>query len=164
MRWKKKVSIETHGDTVETNSAPPLRGGDKGEGEVTSEKHPHPNPSPSMGREFSATLSLCMIAKNEEDNIERALMSVKPVVDEMIVVDTGSTDRTKDIARALGAKVYDFPWTDNFSDARNFSISKATGKWVLVLDADEAISPLDYGKLRELVTPPIPPLPKWGVK
>jgi len=92
-----------------------------------------------------------MIVKNEEDNIERALISVKPAVDEMIVVDTGSTDRTKDIARALGAKVYDFKWTDNFSDVRNFSLSKASGKWILVLDADEAISPLDHEKLRRLV-------------
>ena len=81
-----------------------------------------------------------MIVKDEEENIERSLMSVKPVVDEMIVVDTGSTDRTKDIARSLGAKVYDFQWTDSFSDARNFSLSKATGKWILVLDADEVIS------------------------
>jgi glycosyltransferase involved in cell wall biosynthesis len=96
-----------------------------------------------------------MIAKNEEDNIERSLLSVKPVVDEMIVVDTGSTDRTKDIARSLGAKVYDFPWTDSFSDARNFSLSKASGKWLLVLDADEAISSLDYERLKELVIPSI---------
>lgn len=103
-----------------------------------------------MGREFSPTLSLCMIVKNEEENIERALMSVKPVVDEMIVVDTGSIDRTKDIATALGAKVYDFPWTDDFSEARNFSLSKATGEWILILDADEVISPSDYEKLREL--------------
>ncbi len=71
-------------------------------------------------------------------------MSVKPLVDEMIVVDTGSTDRTKKIARAFGAKVYDFAWTDSFSDARNFSLSKASGEWILVLDADEVISPSDY--------------------
>jgi tetratricopeptide (TPR) repeat protein len=101
-------------------------------------------------------LSLCMIVKDEEENIERSLMSVKPLVDEMIVIDTGSTDRTKDIARSLGAKVYDFQWTESFSDARNFSISKAAGKWILVLDADEVISPRDHERLRGLVTPPYP--------
>ncbi|MEW6003159.1 MAG: glycosyltransferase, partial [Nitrospirota bacterium] len=99
----------------------------------------------------SVSISLCMIVKNEEQNIARALSSVKPVVDEMIVVDTGSTDRTKDIAKAFGAKVYDFAWTDSFSDARNFSLSKASGKWILVLDADEVISAFDHEKLRELI-------------
>jgi hypothetical protein len=97
------------------------------------------------------TLALCMIVKNEEDNIRRALESVKPVVDEMIVVDTGSTDRTKDIAKEMGAKVYDFVWTDSFADARNFALSKATSKWILILDADEVISPDDHDKLRELI-------------
>ena len=92
-----------------------------------------------------------MIVKNEEKNIIRALQGVKPLVDEMIVVDTGSTDRTKKIAKVFGAKVYDFQWTDSFSDARNFSLSKATGDWILVLDADEVISERDYGKLRELI-------------
>jgi glycosyltransferase involved in cell wall biosynthesis len=98
------------------------------------------------------TLSLCMIVKNEENNIRRALMTVKPVVDEMIVVDTGSTDRTKDIAQELGAKVYDFPWTDSFAEARNYSLSKATGDWILILDADEVISPSDHEKLRKLIS------------
>jgi len=65
-----------------------------------------------------------MIVKNEEQNIARCLTSVKPVVDEMIVVDTGSTDSTKEIAKTFGAKVYDFPWTDSFADARNFSLSR----------------------------------------
>ena len=69
------------------------------------------------------TISLCMIVKNEEINIERCLLSIKPAVHEMIVVDTGSTDRTKDIAKACGAKVYDFEWTNDFSAARNcFSV------------------------------------------
>jgi GT2 family glycosyltransferase/Flp pilus assembly protein TadD len=109
------------------------------------------------------TISLCMIVKNEENKIVRSLTSIKPVVDEMIVVDTGSTDRTKEIAKALGAKVYDFKWTDNFSDARNFSISKASGKWILILDADEVISSLDHESLKKLVKihpPSIPPLPR----
>ena len=92
-------------------------------------------------------LSLCMIVKDEEDCLARCLLSATPVVDETVIVDTGSTDRTKEIAKAFGAKVYDFEWTDDFSEARNLSLSKATGEWILVLDADETISPLDYDAL-----------------
>ena len=103
--------------------------------------------------EFSSpqTLSLCMIVKNEEDNIGQCLQSIRPVVDEIIVVDTGSTDRTMDIAKTFGARVYNFEWTDSFSDARNFSLSKASGRWILILDADEVISPSDHGSLRKLI-------------
>jgi GT2 family glycosyltransferase/Flp pilus assembly protein TadD len=102
---------------------------------------------PNKGK---ATLSLCMIVKNEEPNLARCLMSVKPVVDEMIVVDTGSTDRTKSIAAAMGAAVYDFLWSNDFSEARNFSLSKAAGDWILVLDADEVVSSMDHGVLRKI--------------
>jgi GT2 family glycosyltransferase/tetratricopeptide (TPR) repeat protein len=97
------------------------------------------------------TLSLCMIVKNEEQHLARCLLSVKPVVDEVIIVDTGSTDRTKDIAKVYGARVFDFPWTNDFSAARNHSLSMATGDWILVLDADEVISPLDYARLQRIV-------------
>jgi tetratricopeptide (TPR) repeat protein len=91
-----------------------------------------------------------MIVKDEEPHIAKCLMSVKPIVDEMIVVDTGSSDRTKSIAAALGARVFDYPWTDDYSEARNYSLSKATGDWVLVLDADEVISPSDHPNLLKL--------------
>ncbi|MDY6986512.1 MAG: glycosyltransferase [Thermodesulfobacteriota bacterium] len=97
------------------------------------------------------TISLCMIVKNEEQHLARCLSSLKPVVDEIIVVDTGSTDRTKEIAAVFGAKVYDCEWSDDFSAARNASISKASGDWILVMDADEVISPLDHDSLRQLV-------------
>jgi GT2 family glycosyltransferase/2-polyprenyl-3-methyl-5-hydroxy-6-metoxy-1,4-benzoquinol methylase/Tfp pilus assembly protein PilF len=97
------------------------------------------------------TLSLCMIVKNEEQHLARCLLSVKLVVDEMIVVDTGSTDRTSDIAKAFGAKVFDFPWSNDFSAARNHSLSMANGNWILVLDADEIISELDHPTLRNIV-------------
>lgn len=99
----------------------------------------------------AATLSLCMIVKNEEKHLVKCLNSVKPIVNEIIVVDTGSTDRTKDIARIFGAKVYDFEWTNNFSEARNFALSKAEGDWILILDADETISPADHPALLDLV-------------
>ena len=84
-----------------------------------------------------AKLSLVMIVKNESKSIERCLESVKNVVDEMIVVDTGSTDNTKELALSHGAKLYDFPWINDFSAARNFALNKASGEWNLVLDADE---------------------------
>ncbi len=94
------------------------------------------------------SISLCMIVKNEEKYLPACLASLKPVVDEMIVVDTGSTDRTADIAAAFGARVCNFSWNGNFSDARNYSIAQAKGAWVLVMDADEVISASDYGALR----------------
>lgn len=99
-------------------------------------------------RRKPGTLSACMIVKNEEDNIARCLASLKPVADEIIVVDTGSKDKTKEISRAFGAQVYEFVWTDDFSEARNLSMSKARGEWILVHDADEVISDRDYDKLR----------------
>ncbi len=92
-----------------------------------------------------------MIVKDEEKNISACLESVRDFVDEIIVVDTGSSDRTKDIAGSFGAKVFDFEWCDDFSAARNFSISKANGDWILVLDADERISLIDLKKIEDLV-------------
>ena len=97
------------------------------------------------------TISLAMIVKNEEKHLARCLASLKPVVDEIIVVDTGSNDRTRETAKVFGAKVFDFKWTDDFSEARNLSIAKASGKWIFVMDADEVLSPLDYGLLKRLV-------------
>ena len=81
--------------------------------------------------------SVCIIAKNEENNIERCLKSIQHFDCEIIVADTGSTDRTKEIAYQYGAKVYDFEWINDFSAARNFSIAKASYDWILVLDCDE---------------------------
>ncbi len=95
-------------------------------------------------------VSLCMIVKDEEANLARCLASVKPIVDEMVVVDTGSTDRTKDIAEFFGARVYDFDWSGDFAEARNFSLSKAKGDWILIMDADEMISLQDYKRFRKL--------------
>jgi len=99
-------------------------------------------------------VSLCMIVKDEEKYLAKCLASVKLIVDEMIVVDTGSTDRTKKIATSFGAKVYDFAWNDDFAEARNYSIAKAEGDWIFVLDADEVVSPLDYPKFRKIVNKP----------
>lgn len=84
-------------------------------------------------------ISLCMIVNNEEENIERCLASVKPFVDEMIVVDTGSTDQTISLCQAAGAQVQTFEWSNNFADARNYSLDQATGDWILWMDADEVL-------------------------
>jgi GT2 family glycosyltransferase/glycosyltransferase involved in cell wall biosynthesis/Tfp pilus assembly protein PilF len=97
------------------------------------------------------SLSVCMIVKNEETHLVRCLDSIKPIADEIIVVDTGSTDRTRDIARVLGAKVFDYAWADDFSEARNFSLSKAEGDWILIIDADEVIASQDYAALRKMI-------------
>lgn len=84
-------------------------------------------------------LSLCMIVKDEEKNLKRCLSKVASFVDEIIIVDTGSTDSTKTIASEFTDKIYDFNWCNDFSKARNFSISKASNNWILVLDADEFV-------------------------
>ena len=115
---------------------------------------PKPITAGNGGRKKEKTLSMCMIVKNEGKNIVRALLNLRPLSDEMIVVDTGSSDRTKDIARALGAKAFDFPWTGDFSAARNFSIEKASGDWILVMDADEAIAQASRKALRSLLKGP----------
>lgn len=86
------------------------------------------------------TISLCMIVKDEEAQLPRCLASVEGVVDEIVVVDTGSTDRTREIAAAAGARVLESPWDGSFSSARNVSLDAATGDWILILDADEALT------------------------
>lgn len=95
-------------------------------------------------------ISLCMIVKNEEKVLSRCLESVKDAVDEIIIVDTGSTDKTKKIALDYTEKVYDFEWIDDFSAARNYSFSKATKDYILWLDADDIITAENSAKLIEL--------------
>lgn len=85
------------------------------------------------------TISLCMIVKNEEAVLARCLSSYLPVMDEIIIIDTGSTDKTKEIARKYTDLVYDFSWTGSFSDARNYSFSKATKEYIFCADADEVL-------------------------
>ena len=92
-------------------------------------------------------LSQCMIVKNEEKNIEKALGWARNVAFEQIVVDTGSTDRTVELATKMGAKVLHFKWIDDFAAAKNFAIEQATGNWIAFLDADEYFSPEDTKKL-----------------
>ncbi|MGI1690245.1 glycosyltransferase [Thermoanaerobacter uzonensis] len=98
-----------------------------------------------------ATLSLCLITKDEERNIARCINSVKDIVDEIVVVDTGSKDKTVEIAKSFGAKVIHAKWEEDFSKARNIAIENATCDWILFLDADEEIKREDVDKIRPLL-------------
>ncbi len=95
-------------------------------------------------------VSLCLIVRNEEQNLPACLGSVRDLVDEIIVLDTGSTDRTREIALGFGARVFDFAWVDDFSAARNESKRHATGEWIFWLDADERLDEANRRKLRTL--------------
>jgi tetratricopeptide (TPR) repeat protein len=91
-----------------------------------------------------------MIVRNEEENLGACLESVADLMDEIVVVDTGSTDRTRDVARRFGARVSEFPWVDSFAAARNESLRHATGDWVFWLDADERLTGANRTKLQRL--------------
>jgi tetratricopeptide (TPR) repeat protein len=95
-------------------------------------------------------LSLCMIVKDEEEMLPRCLAAAAPAVDEIVVVDTGSSDRTIEIARSFGATVIERAWTGSFSEARNASFDAATGDWLMFLDADEVLVGEDVERLRAL--------------
>lgn len=98
------------------------------------------------------SLSVCMIVKNEEANLPRCLEGIKDVADEIIVVDTGSTDRTVAVAEQYGAKIGRYTWDGDFSRARNVSLEMATGDWILILDADEELPHGEGERLRSLLT------------
>lgn len=96
------------------------------------------------------TISLCMIVKNEEETLERCLNSVKDIVDEINIVDTGSTDRTVEIAKQFTDRVFHYTWTGDFAAARNHSFTFATMDYILYLDADDVLLEEDRIKLMEL--------------
>lgn len=105
-----------------------------------------------------ATVSLCMIVKNEEDVLGRCLESVKGLVEEIIIVDTGSTDKTKEIAANFTDKIYDFKWIKDFSAARNFAFSKASCEYSMWLDADDVITEKDsllFTEVKSSLTPDV---------
>ena len=104
------------------------------------------------------SLSLCMIVKNEHDTLARCLDCAKQIADEIIIVDTGSTDDTKKIASKYTDKIYNFKWVHDFSKARNFSFSKANKDYIMWLDADDVILDEDIEKikmLKKILTPDI---------
>lgn len=96
-------------------------------------------------------LNLVMIVKNEERSLRRCLKAAKPLVDQVIIADTGSTDRTAEIARSMGAVVVEFPWVDDFSAARNFALNHSDADWNLVLDADEYLHPCSRRTLENVL-------------
>ncbi|WP_414565886.1 MULTISPECIES: glycosyltransferase [unclassified Anabaena] len=96
-------------------------------------------------------LSLCMIVKNEETTLPKCLSSVQNVVDEMVILDTGSSDRTVYIAQQFGAKLYHFQWSNDFSAARNAALKHVTGDWILVLDADETLTPSIVPQIKSVI-------------
>jgi len=102
----------------------------------------------------TARISACMIVKNEEELLGGCLESIRDWVQEIVVVDTGSTDRTVDIARQYGARVFNQPWTGDFSHHRNYSIEQATGDWIFIIDADERILPDDVPLILQHVNQP----------
>ena len=104
------------------------------------------------------TISLCMIVKNEEMNLAHCLDSVADLVEEIIIVDTGSKDRTVEIASHYTTKVYSHPWKDDFSDARNYSFSKAAMDYCMWMDADDILEEREkdkFLKLKQSLTPDI---------
>lgn len=100
------------------------------------------------------TLTLCMIVRNEEVMLPGCLDSVRGIVDRIVIVDTGSTDRTRKIAEAAGAQVVDFPWCDDFAAARNAGLAHVPSGFVLVLDADERLAPGARGNLKRILRKP----------
>ena len=96
------------------------------------------------------TMSLCMIVKNEEKVLRRCLDSLSDIADEIIIADTGSSDSTKDIALEYTSNVYDFQWTGDFAEARNFVSSKATKDYIYTADADEYLDDENREKKRLL--------------
>ena len=108
-------------------------------------------PEPWFADEVSRPrVSLCMIVRNEERNLPDCLATVRDLVDEIVVVDTGSTDGTRDLAAAAGARVFEFPWCDDFAAARNESLRRATGDWIFWLDADDRLDAPARDELRQL--------------
>ncbi|WAH35433.1 glycosyltransferase family 2 protein [Alicyclobacillus dauci] len=106
--------------------------------------------SPEMTRLLAVptvSVSAALIVRDEEQCLKEILMALRHAVDEIVVVDTGSVDNTACIAKQSGAKVYSFDWCDDFSEARNFALSKVTSNWVLCVDADERLHPDDVASV-----------------
>jgi len=122
--------------------------------EAVAEKQPRRATRPRSLKRGQQRLSVCMIVRNEAELLGRALASVRDVADEIIVVDTGSTDDTVAIARAHGAQVFHDPWCEDWARSRNASIERASGDWILILDADQTIDPQCHAELRRIIGDP----------
>lgn len=93
-----------------------------------------------------------MIVRNEERFLDGCLESIRDIVDEIVIVDTGSTDRTRDIALEYGARVFDFPWSGDFAEARNKALNHSRGEWILYIDADERLRPADKSYVKKILS------------
>lgn len=102
-----------------------------------------------LSMEISMKLSVCIITKNERKNLKKCLEALKPYPFELVVVDTGSTDGTYELARQFTDALYSFAWCDDFARAKNYAVSKASHDLVLVLDSDECVTALDVSRLKE---------------
>lgn len=112
------------------------------------------------------TISLCMIVKNEEVRLGKCLSSLQGLCNEILIADTGSSDRTKEVAQGFGAKVFDFPWCDDFAAARNFIGEKATGDYIYTADADEELDEVNRKRfldLKAVLDPQIDIVQMWYV-
>lgn len=96
-------------------------------------------------------LTLSMIVKNEEKYLQECLESVQNIADEIVIVDTGSIDNTLEIAKKFNSKIFNYKWTNDFADARNFALSKSTGNWILYLDADERVSTNSINEIKKII-------------
>jgi hypothetical protein len=140
----RRLAGKTRGGAV---LLPPPGPGAEGTGEQTAAPTaivPAGTPAPRP------KVSLCLIVKNEEANLPACLGSAADLADEIIVVDTGSTDRTREVAARFGARLFDFPWCDSFAAARNEGLRHATGEWIFWLDADDRLDEDNRTKLRAL--------------
>ena len=103
-----------------------------------------------MFRRFGMEISVCIITKNESEQLDKMLAVLSRYPFELVIVDTGSSDNSVEVARRYSSSVYEYEWNNNFSDARNFSINKAANDMVLILDTDELPTDIDYKKLAEM--------------
>jgi tetratricopeptide (TPR) repeat protein len=142
------ASVAAESEELLQRWSPVVGNGDAPEITASAVHRPRPTP-PWHGR--SPRISLCMIARNEERFLRECLTLAREAVDEIVVVDTGSTDATVAIAESFGARVLHEPWQDDFSAPRNTALQAATGDWILVLDADEFVQPGACERIRELV-------------
>lgn len=143
-RNQRRYETKWHWD-IESGYASHLAGLAPGSIEFDDSKKPERLLAGLADDREAAGISLCMIVKDEADKIADCLRSARPFFSEMIVVDTGSSDGTAEIAEKEGAKVFEFPWTDSFSEARNESLRHATGRWVFWMDADDVL-PIETGR------------------
>ncbi|MDE7278039.1 MAG: glycosyltransferase, partial [Lachnospiraceae bacterium] len=97
-------------------------------------------------------ISVCIITKNEAENLDKCLKSLSPYPLEIVVVDTGSSDNSKEIAQKYTNRIFDFEWVNDFSAARNFSISRASHNMILVLDTDEFLVEFDFDQVQQLMS------------